>query len=177
MSLPIVSRLPSSLRVLIDLVDELAPEDKAVVPKFDLTEASDEERGAAEPVTAALLPALAGSLSSVADLEEAEEVTLWPVLAALAPDTSHLPNPYTLQRLSATPQCTSGTDGRRRQRWGRCGCCARALRPGMSCTGSPVLLCSKFKRGEGHVYGTLLPREAEELAFPPVMLSRIRVLW
>ena len=61
MSLPIVSRSPSCLRVLIDLVEELAPEDKVVVPKFDLTEPSDEERGATEPVTAALLPALAGS--------------------------------------------------------------------------------------------------------------------
>ena len=74
MSLPIVSRSPSCLRVLIDLVDELAPEDKAVVPKFDLTEPSDEERGAAEPVTAGILPALAGSLPSAAASEEAEEV-------------------------------------------------------------------------------------------------------
>ena len=60
MSLPIVSRSPSCLRVLIDLVDELAPEDKAVVPKFDLTEPSDEERGAAEPVTAGLYSCVGG---------------------------------------------------------------------------------------------------------------------
>jgi hypothetical protein len=82
MLLPIGSRSLSCPRVLLDLVDELAPEDKASVLKFDLTEASDAELGAAEPAAAVLVPALAGSLPSAADLEEAEEVTVWPVLAA-----------------------------------------------------------------------------------------------
>ena len=98
------------------------------MPKFDLTEPSDEQRGAAEPVTAGLFfPALAGSLPLAAAAEEAEEVMFWPVLAALAPDTSDLPDPYTLQRRLATPQCSLGTDCRPRTRWGRCGSCARAL--------------------------------------------------
>ena len=177
MSLPIVARSPLFSRVVIDLVDELAPEDKAVVPKFDLTEVSDSEVGAAEAAAAVLVPALAGSLPSAEALEDAEEVTFWLALPALAPDTSDLPNPFSQQRPVATPQCSLGTDGRRPTRWGRCVCCGRDLRPGLSCAGSPVLLCSKFKRGEGHSYRTLLPREAKALAFPPVMLARIRVLW
>ena len=88
MSLPIVSRSPSFSRVVIDLVDELAPEDKAVVPKSDRTEASDAAVGAVEAAAAVLAPALAGSLPSCDAEEDAAEVTFWLVLAALAPDTS-----------------------------------------------------------------------------------------
>ena len=86
MSLPIVSRAPSFSRVLIDLVDELAPEDKAAVPKFDFTEASDAEVGAVEAAAAVLAPALAGSLP-LGEAEEyveedAAEVTFWLALPA-----------------------------------------------------------------------------------------------
>ncbi len=106
-----------------------------------------------------------------------EEAVMWPVLPSTAHGNDDMPNPYSDARPVATPVRSLGCAHRRPTRWGRCNGCGRALRPGVSATGSPVLMCTKFKRGEGHSYRRLHPGEAEDFGLPTAMLRRIRVLW
>ena len=76
----------SSPRGIIDLVDELAPEDKAVAPEIGLTESSDLEPVVPEALTAVLALVLAESLA-VADADEySEEATFWPALPDIMPE-------------------------------------------------------------------------------------------
>ena len=162
---------------VIDLVDELDWEDKAMVPVVDLTANSDEEGTVASSAVADNAPALAGWLPLVDEEEDVEESVMWPVLPSAAHGNDDMPNPYSDARPVATLARSLGDADRRSTRWGRCDRCGRALRPGVSATGSPVLMCAKFKRGEGHSYRRLHPGEAEELGLPTAMLRRIRVLW
>ena len=154
---------------VVDLVDELTEEDKAIVPLIDLT-----RELAADGVVATALAE--GPTVTVANesCSESDSPRLWPILPASTPCAgAYGPSPS-----RDHPGCDlDATPGLRVTRWGRCEMCERALRPGMSATACPVLVCSKWKRGEGHTYRVLTIRMAEDMHFPRTMIRRIRILW
>ena len=87
---------------MIDLVDELDWEDKAMVPVVALTANSDEEGTVASSAVAENAPALAGWLPLVDEEEDVEEAVMWPVLPSTAHGNDDMPNPYSDARPAAT---------------------------------------------------------------------------
>ena len=87
---------------MIDLVDELDCEDKAMVPVLDLTANSEEEGPAASSAVAENSLPLAGSLPLVDEEEDVEEAAMWPVLPSTVHGIDDMPNPYSDARPVAT---------------------------------------------------------------------------
>ena len=161
----------------VDLVPELSEEAKVVVPHIDLTQALGAELCSATRAQSAPQP------QSPTSSRDGDDVQCWPVLPGHDSVTS-LPNAlvrcvggYSSELHGACLQEQSAGTRLRETRWGRCVHCRRALRPGLYATGSPVLLCSKWKRYERHTLRILSMREAEDLEFPRVMMLRLCVLW
>ena len=162
---------------IVNLVAELSEEDEVVMPKFELSQESDEEvRSPARVQVVSVALSLAYSRDGV-------EVHCWPMLPGIAFPTSQDNASVSCVGGSSAPsfeflvQQTMENSQRPPTRCGRCEHCYRALRPGASATASPVLVCSKWKRHERHTYRTLAMREADDMEFPRLMLRRARVLW
>ena len=172
-----MAALPVFVAATVDLVPELSEEDKVVVPHIDLTQALDAELCSATSAQSAPQP------QSPTSSRDGDYVQRWPVLPGYDLVTS-VPNApvrcvggYSSELRGACLQEQSAGTRLRKSRWGRCEHCRRALRPGLNATGSPVLLCSKWKRYERHTFRILSMREVEALRFPRVMMLRLRVLW
>ena len=162
---------------VVDLVEELSAEDNAVVPQFDLTTESDEDDRSPQRANASLQSS--SPESNTAD----EEVRFWPVCPGMVlPTVEPRVGSACVGGSSSTASQLDAANSveeliRAPTRWGRCAGCQRALRPGVTSTGSPVLLCSKFKPLEGHTYRIFSLREAEGMDFPRLMVRRLRMLW
>ena len=172
-----MAAMRNAVDFVVDLVEELSAEDKALVPQFDLTAESDEDVSSPHPVNASV-----HSSSPEANAED-EEVRFWPVCPGrLLPTVEPRVGSACVGGSSSTLSQWDSAEYveeviRAPTRWGRCDGCQRALRPGVTSTGSPVLLCSKFKPLEGHTYRMFSLKEAEGMDFPRLMVRRLRMLW